>query len=183
MKRILYRIRILGVFTFLTTLNAALFISTYCLYDDRIIVRPLFILLVSLPAVLSFWMLLHKICIYRFAKMIYENSIFQIESTKESGDMVKSKNTGGGVVFYISCFGILLDDEIIKFNIDGIQLTKVLIENRFIRFYYSGNGKDGSIRLLHGGLDAKKRNDISARILYETGVRPEFIKESGLESL
>lgn len=126
--------------------------------------KPLFcLLLLTLAALIV-------ILIFEYKKitiinLIIENKIFDIETAKAYED------TSGNIVYTVSCFGILLGSRIIKYNIDGIELTKVEISKNFIYFTYGKNAKFEKIKLLHN-LENEESRMIADRIQYELGISP-----------
>lgn len=131
----------------------------------------LFILPAALPAALLLWLLFRELSRYRMAKIIRENSILYIKSAAEE---LPDGKAGAGLDILVSCFGVLLGDKVLPFNMDGIELNKVTIGTRFIKLSYCGRGKSGSVRLLHGGISNEYKKDISKKLSYETGILPEI---------
>ncbi|HNU80982.1 MAG TPA: hypothetical protein PKG58_09560, partial [Bacillota bacterium] len=55
---------------------------------------------------------------YAFARLIIENKIIHIEAAETESESKMNKS----IEIFVSCFGILLDSKIIKFNTEGISL-------------------------------------------------------------
>ena len=96
------------------------------------------------------------------AKLIIENQIIHIKPAIISGDSLD---------VYVSCFGILLDSKIIKFNQEGVSLKEVELGRDFIYLTYGTNKKIQSIKLLHGLTEKKDLDEIARKFLYETGIK------------
>ena len=85
---------------------------------------------------------------------------------------------------YVSCFGILLGAEAIRFNQDGIWLKNVEIGQGYISFGYGANGEEPqNIRLLYPRPDEAALAGIVECFRKETGIVPaiveSFRKEAG----
>ncbi|MCK9218061.1 MAG: hypothetical protein M0P77_09130 [Firmicutes bacterium] len=103
---------------------------------------------------------------YRFALLIIENKIFDIQAVKE--DSFSDNN----IEFIISCFGILLGRKIIKFNVEGVKLEEVKISDKVISITYGKDKKSRNIKLLHGTIENKKIKEIAEKFQFETGINP-----------
>lgn len=164
MERIKKRLRfyivlITVLFTFLITLYAKRF------EHSKIDIRIVFALLLLIAfTVLTLFLLEYRR--YKFALLIIENKIFDIQAVKE--DSFSDNN----IEFIISCFGILFGRKIIKFNVEGIKLKEVEISGRVISITYEKDKKRKNISLLHGIIDKKKMKDIAEKFQFETGIRP-----------
>lgn len=106
---------------------------------------------------------------YNKAKLIIDNEILNIEAV-EFG--CSSKDS---VEFIISCFGILLGEKIIMFNIDGVKLKEISITKDTLNIIYGKENKTKSIRLLHKISDKKQLDKILEKFHYETGIIPNII--------
>lgn len=117
---------------------------------------------------------------YRIALLIIENSILKIQSAKiEEGTLARGTPPIGGIEVFISCFGILLDSRVIKFNLHDITLKGVIIGPDSISFSYGRGGSDRTLRILCGELGNKDLQSFVERFRYETGVEP--VLEQGFE--
>ena len=79
------------------------------------------------------------------------------------------------IEIFVSCFGILLDSKIIKFNTEGISLKKVEVGHDYILLAYGKGEKYKTIRLLHSNINEPELRDIIEKFRRETGIIPEFI--------
>ncbi len=100
------------------------------------------------------------------AKLITENKIFDIEVVKIH------KGTPKTIVYTVSCFEILLDSKIIKYNIDRIELLNIKISRNIISFIYGKDAKFTKLKILHGIKDEKRIKEIVNRFKYELGINP-----------
>ena len=111
------------------------------------------------------------------AKLISENRILHIYAAKNVGD----NGNGGARRFdlevFISCFGILINDKVIKFNQGRIQLKSVEIDGNYIVMTYGSEKKDRKIQLLHAKMDEDEIRRITDAFHYETGISPEVIRK------
>lgn len=113
---------------------------------------------------------------YKIAKLILENKILHIQSAKIEEEIMGKRTNSllfDGLEVYISCFGILLDSKVIKFNIDKINLKKVVVDSKYIYFTYGVN-RFKSIKILHGNMNSSDLHEFVERFSYETGIRPTF---------
>lgn len=109
------------------------------------------------------------------ARLIIENQIMHIQPAKiDAGSCGETDVTLriGGIEVFISCFGILLDSKVIKFNLDGIQLRAVEIGRQFICLTYGTSEQTQKIRILHETIGNEELQSIVERFRYETGVVP-----------
>jgi hypothetical protein len=112
------------------------------------------------------------------AKLISENRILHIcAATVMDGE--KNNHSGIGFEVFVSCFGILLNDKVIKFNQDRIQLKRIEIEQNYIILTYGAKRKTRTIRLLHPELDENEIRRITDKFHYETGISPEVTRKKG----
>mgnify|MGYP000896158339 CR=1 FL=1 len=112
------------------------------------------------------------------ARLITENPILHIRTavisdlSSETAQPEDAENTE----VIVSYFGILLDEKIIKFNQDGIQLRAVEIGGDFISFTYGTEKRTQNIRLLRPTIDPVAMAEISEKFCYETGIVPVIIQ-------
>jgi len=136
-------------------------------------------LLMGLTTVLLILLLIWKFKDYQMAEMIIDNNILLIKAAKiwqEPPTTINRSMPTGGMEVFISCFGILLDSEVIKFNIDGVKLKNVEIGRDYIELSYGKKERTSSIRLLHGGIDESEMQRIIEQFRYETGIVPVIIE-------
>lgn len=107
------------------------------------------------------------------ARLIIENQILHIQSAKIDAGTCGEIDTTlhiGGIEVFVSCFGILLDSQVIKFNLDGIQPKAVEIGRQFICLTYGRGEQIRKIRILHEAIGNQELQSIVERFRYETGV-------------
>lgn len=110
---------------------------------------------------------------FKAARLIIENKILHIQpAVIDAGNPDKGGRNlpGGSIEVYISCFGILLDSRIIKFNRDGIRLIAVELEEDYISLTYGTDKRTENIRLLRAAADSGEIKEIAEKFRYETGV-------------
>lgn len=105
------------------------------------------------------------------SKLIIENQILHIcpaviEGRDAMGSSVESMEV------FVSCFGILLGSNIIKFNQEGIRLKSVEIGRHYLSIDYGTDVDIQSIRLLYARPDCATIAGIIEKFRYETGVVP-----------
>lgn len=123
----------------------------------------------------------------RSARMIIENKILCIQPMAmgdlewESGSAgVSDKNLGKeaagfpaeSLEVFVSCFGILLGSQIIKFNQEGIRLIAVEIGRHYLSIDYGVGLELRNIRLLYARPDSVVLAGIIEKFRYETGITP-----------
>lgn len=110
------------------------------------------------------------------ALLIVENQILHIRpaviDAAETEDSAASS-----IEVFISCFGILLDSRIIKFNQDGIRLKAVEFRRDFISLTYGTDKRVQNTRLIHAAIDSGELVEIMEKFRYETGITPVITKQ------
>lgn len=174
MKEIVKRRNIFAVFTGLGfAASLSIVLCGICFPDMRIWM----LLPVSIPAGVCaavFWVREYKKL--QTARLIAENQILRISTA------VISDQTGGGkpentesIEVIISCFGILFDSKIIRFNQNGILLKAVEIGREHISFSYGRAKRLQKSRLLNTALNEDELKYITERFYDETGVMPVIV--------
>ena len=123
----------------------------------------------------GFW--IREIGKLKIARLIAENPILHISTaaiSDISAEASQPENIENTEVF-VSYFGILLDEKIIKFNQDGIRLRAVEIGTDFISFTYGTEKRTQYIRLLRPAIDPAAMEKICERFRYETGITPTLL--------
>ncbi len=166
--------RRLFLFAAISTVGMAAFF--WCFLQKRLV-------LLWTPAILgilSLGALMWEYRKYKTAILIKENKIMHIqtatieEATTEGATKVL---TSGGIEVYISCFGILLDTKVIRFNMDGIHLTSVEIGHESINLSYGREKKSQTVCILHGAVGSEELENLMKRFRYETGIVPALKDE------
>lgn len=91
--------------------------------------------------------------------------------TSQSDDYFTTKDMDAS----ISCFGVLLDSKVIKFNQDKIILNSIVIKRDSISFIYGSEGISEKLTILHGIMDKEQIQNIVYRFQYETGIVPSIL--------
>lgn len=99
------------------------------------------------------------------AQLIIENQILHIQPAIFI-DQDES------IEVYVSCFGILLESRIIKFNQEGILLKAVELGRGYITLTYGRDRRTQSIKLICADISDDQLQAIIRRFCYETGVVP-----------
>lgn len=103
---------------------------------------------------------------YKDAKLIIENTIIRIPLALIKEDCDKIIET------YISCFGVLIDSKVIKYNVGNINLKSVEINSEYICINSGKGEKSHQTCILHGIIEEKDLQLILKRFRYETGIMP-----------
>lgn len=183
MKAIKQRILFFTAAIGLGLIFLTMFFFCYSSFPSGFFVPAFFLLFLFEVAMLC--MLMRQYKHYTTAKLIIENQIMHIEAAqiKEASQIKEGifENAPilGNIEVYISCFGILLDSKIIKFNIDGISLKEVGIGRKWICLVYGKDKKNESVRILHGGMEHLEVKELVERFRYETGIVPMTAEFSG----
>lgn len=108
------------------------------------------------------------------AQLILDNRILHIRPVTGSAETSGRQSADGGfrIDFFVSCFGLLLDSKIIKFNQEGIRLKDVEIGRDYISLSYGTDKKTQKARLLLAAVDSRELTRIAEKFRYETGVMP-----------
>ena len=132
--------------------------------------------IVSLPLVLATAILIFKASMdLKAARLITENQILHIQPAvflEQNGQVKGTLSKGESIEVFVSCFGILLDSKIVKFNQKGIHLREVVLGRDFITLTYCVKQRVNTISLLHGAIDDAALETISQKFRYETGISP-----------
>ncbi|MEL7647844.1 MAG: hypothetical protein AAGU76_07105 [Sedimentibacter sp.] len=117
-------------------------------------------------AILLLFLLVKQFRDYEDAKLIVDNTIIRIPFALMNDD------NGENLEIHISCFGILLDSKVIKYNMKNISLKDIEIDNEYICINYSVKKKDRQVCILHGNISNLEQQVILKRFRYETGITP-----------
>ncbi len=154
-------------------------------FSAVIIIRPpkmqLYINIVLALGIAVFLLYLKIKQSVKAARLIIENQILHIEPAviqQHTGEKIFLRPEDSVEVF-VSCFGILLDTKIIKFNQQGIRLERVELDRDFIRLTYGTKQKVQSTKLLHRNISDAALAEISRRFLYETGITSTILHQEG----
>jgi hypothetical protein len=99
------------------------------------------------------------------AQLIIENQILHIQPAI-------FMDTNESIEVYVSCFGILLESKIIKFNQEGIRLKGVQLGRDYITLTYGTNRRMQSTKLIYAEISEDTLQEIVRRFHYETGIVP-----------
>lgn len=112
---------------------------------------------------------------YKKAGLIIENRIMHIEAVKIM-DCVTGRSGASrgvsGIDVYISCFGILLNTRVIKFNLGGIRLKSVEMGRESICLVYGTEKRLQKTRILHEKIRDQEMQYIMEKFRHETGILP-----------
>lgn len=110
----------------------------------------------------------------RIAELIIENQILHIQPAIIGAGVCgpDGMSSAGGIEIIISCFGILLDAKIIKFNLEGVYLKGVEIGREYMCLIYGTKFSTQKMRILHGVLDSRELKNIVEKFRFETGIVP-----------
>ena len=136
--------------------------------------NPFWVLAILVTFIL-FGFLMREYAKLKMAHLIIENKILYIQPAIITD--CKSVKTGttpniGGIDVFVSCFGILLDSKVIKYNLDGIHLKAVEIGHKFIFLTYGTDRQAQKAQILHEDFDHKELQSIIERFSHETGIVP-----------
>lgn len=104
------------------------------------------------------------------ASLIMENQILHLASAA-----FQARHTGKPekeVEVYVSCFGLLLDSRIIKYNQEGIRLKAVEIGQNWISLDYGTDAITRNVSLRYAEVETSRLEDMIEGFRYETGVIP-----------
>lgn len=113
------------------------------------------------------------------ARLIVENQILHIQPAvfqMQRNGKRSDYHWKEPVEVFVSCFGILLDSKIIKFNQEGIRLKAAGIGRGYLSLHYGTDTVTRKVRLFHAGADSGRLEDIIERFRYETGITPVLIE-------
>lgn len=116
--------------------------------------------------ILLIFLLMKKFRIYKDAKLIVENTIIRIPSVLIGEDYTEN------IEIYISCFGILIDSKVIKYNVGNIKLKGIEINTEYICLNFGRDEKIQKTCILHGSISEEEQQQISKRFHRETGIMP-----------
>ena len=163
---------------FSITSGSGVFITIFISYQDSMIQTLLtksLLILTILVTVILFGFLIREYGNHKTARLIIENEILHIHPAKIGTSICNESDTSllnEGIEVFISCFGILLNSKIIKFNLDGIHLKAVEIGREFIYLTYGKDTQIQKVQVIHSVIDHHELQSIIEKFRYETGVVP-----------
>jgi len=175
LKSIRQRFGILMILTFLSMIGCLLLVIrpslTHSIPSQLLMAGSMMVfLLLAALGIREFFRL-------RTARLITDNeilSIFPAIIEVKVSEKYNKSTSAETLKVVISCFGILLGAEIIKFNQDGIALKAVEIADNTIVLTYGTKQETRRILLLHQPLESAKIAEIVKVFRYETGVVPKI---------
>lgn len=135
--------------------------------------KTIILMTLSFLAVISLVLTIKQFQNLKQAKLIIENKIMSIQPV-----LIKTQDGQSdeqSIDMTISCFGILLDTKVIRFNQGKVHLKTVELYHDYISITYGSNKKENQIRLLHKKIDQNQINDISKKFHFETGIVPKLL--------
>lgn len=136
---------------------------------DLILILIIFIVLAGLG--------IRQFKLYRIAKLILENQILFIQTAKMKKLKLKRLDDKFSVIdsgVYISCFGILIDSKVIRYNIDNIKLKEIEIDDKYLYITFGNPINDNSISILYGKMGKEELQSFMKKFNYETGIIPKI---------
>ena len=109
----------------------------------------------------------------RLAKLIIDNNIAFIENVCIKHTHKNEKETEK-IGVYISCFGVMDGSKIIKYNMDGIILKSIVIDNRSICLTREKDHNETILNVPYGKMAKIELLDFAKRFEYETGVTADL---------
>ena len=156
-----------------SSLTLSLLLNKACKNQGH--VNPILILMLLPIPLLLFTLFILEYRKYKDAMLILDNEIIKIKVAKiehKTSQNNDSFSTAEDMDASISCFGVLLDSKVIKFNQDKIILNSVVIQRDSISFVYGSKGVSERLTILHGVMDKEQIQNIVDRFRYETGIVP-----------
>ena len=169
-----------GFFLMAVTLSILKVVFAFAFCEDSIVLNMIIVsCIIVMVIVLSLITLSCRQVIS--AKLIIDNRIMHIKSAQilDQGASTQHIKKSGSedIEVFISCFGILMDTKIIKFNLDGVLLKEVQLSDRYIILGYGRDITEKKIRILHETLTIYEMIRIIESFRYETGVTPVLIED------
>lgn len=110
---------------------------------------------------------------FRLAKLIIDNNIAFIENVCIKHTHKNERKTEK-IGVYISCFGVMDGSKIIKYNMDGIILKSIVIDNRSICLIREKDHNETILNVPYGNMAKNELLDFARRFEYETGVTADL---------
>lgn len=107
------------------------------------------------------------------ARLIVENQILHIQPAvifEQTAEKKAGQLTGEALDFFVSCFGILLDGRVIRFNRGNIVLKAVELGRDYICLTYGTAEREQRTRLLCPDLGEQEEAEIVRKFYDETGI-------------
>lgn len=148
------------------------FISTFTL-EGISQLKMIILLILSLLTVIASVLTIRQFQNLKQAKLIVDNKIMSIQPV-----LMKTQDgqtDAQSIDMTISCFGILLDTKVIRFNQGNVHLKTVELNHDYICIKYGSYKRDKEIRLLHKQIDEEQINEILKKFHFETGIIPKVI--------
>ncbi|MCD4712733.1 MAG: hypothetical protein K8R73_05560 [Clostridiales bacterium] len=110
---------------------------------------------------------------FRLAKLIVDNNIAFIENICiKNTHRIEKETKRIGV--YISCFGVMNGSQIIKYNMDGIILKSIVIDNNSICLTREKDDNEIILKVSYGCMAKTDLLDFARHFEYETGVTSDM---------
>ena len=115
----------------------------------------------------------------KIARLIRENFILKVKTAviselSEKEIPHKPMHIDDTDIF-VSYFGILFNDKILKFNQDGIRLTAMDIGNDFISFTYGNDKQMQNMRIVRPDIEPEAMDEMINKFRFETGITPTML--------
>ncbi|MDF2484119.1 MAG: hypothetical protein K0R46_287 [Herbinix sp.] len=172
--------RRIKIFLIAIVICVLLLIIAYIFYGERVITNVFIVIILVLMCTLLLMITLSYKKIMT-AKLIIENRIMHIRQAQiideKNCAFRLNKKLRPDIEVFVSCFGILVDSKIVKFNLDGVTLKSVELSDRYITLTYGTESRSEKIRILHETLTIQEMIRITESFRYETGVTPVLVDE------
>ena len=150
----------------------------YIFHVDEVLIKGILITdIIFIGVLLCMITLLYKKIM--LVKLILDNRIVQFKQAKiiTHSSNNKAMNYNKDAEMVVSCFGLLLGNKIIKYNIDGILLMSLELSEQSMNITYGNDTGNKKIRIEHEPISLHELIRISEKLRYETGIMPVLSDE------
>lgn len=149
---------------------AAGVLLVFCIpYRSLITLLPLLFLAACIFIGLGVW----KTILLKAARLITENGLFQISPVMLTG-ADRSPASDPETEIVVSCFGVLINSRVVRFNRRENRLWRVEIGRDSLKLFYGAQNDQKQMTLIHEPIDTDTARRLAERFRIETGAEIIF---------
>lgn len=132
-------------------------------FENTLLIDTIYI---GLFFIFLFTLTIRQFKLYKIGNLILENKILNFNIIEGESIDIKA---------YISCFGILIGSKVIKYNMGGVDLKGIDIDDKYLNISFGKENKIDNIKLLYGKMDKNELHRFIFKVNFETGIMPKLI--------
>lgn len=103
--------------------------------------------------------------LYKIANLILDNEILYVDIVETANIQLKA---------CVSCFGILIGSKVIKYNMGGVDLKEINIDDKYLNISVAKGKKTENIKVLYGNMNKEELHRFIYKFNFETGIMPKL---------